>query len=309
MGFSYDELHIPVMAEEVLKLLNPRSGGIYVDCTLGAGGHAERILEASKPDGLLIGIDMDESALKVAGERLKRFGERVKLIHANFAELDRILDELEIGEVDGVLMDLGVSWMQLSDPERGFSFQVDGPLDMRMDRRNPVTAMKVVNELSEEELRRIIREYGEERYAGRIARKIVSMREIAPITTTGQLARVIESAVPPKARRGRIHPATRTFQAIRIYVNRELENLERGLKSAIERLRPGGRICVISFHSLEDRIVKRTLKSSPELKVLTKKPLRPSEEEIKRNPRSRSAKLRAAEATSTDSGGGKEVGG
>lgn len=304
MGFSYDELHIPVMAEEVLELLSPRSGGIYVDCTLGAGGHAERILEASGPDGLLIGIDVDESALKVAGERLKRFGGRVKLIHANFAELNRILDELGIDGVDGVLMDLGVSWMQLSDPERGFSFQMDGPLDMRMDRRNPVTAMKVVNGLSEEELRRIIREYGEERFADRIARKIVSMREIAPITTTGQLARLIESAVPSRARR--IHPATRTFQAIRIYVNRELENLERGLEAAIQRLRSGGRICVISFHSLEDRIVKRAFKSSPKLRVLTRKPLRPSEDEIRRNPRSRSAKLRAAEAIPD---GEEEVGG
>jgi 16S rRNA (cytosine1402-N4)-methyltransferase len=294
MGCNCDELHIPVMLDETMDFLRPRDGGIYVDCTLGAGGHAERILELSSPSGKLIGIDLDSEAIATAKERLSRFGDRVTFIHGNFADLTDILGSLGLDKVDGVLMDLGVSWMQLSKPERGFSFRVEAPLDMRMDRGNPVTAFDVVNTKSEEELCDIFRRYGEERWARRIARRIVRSRSRSPIATTRQLAEIVESAVP--GRRRRIHPATRVFQALRIYVNRELDNLEKGLDSAIEALKPGGRICVISFHSLEDRIVKWRFRRNPLLKVLTPKPLSPSDEEVEGNPRSRSAKLRVAEA-------------
>ncbi|HID55575.1 TPA: 16S rRNA (cytosine(1402)-N(4))-methyltransferase RsmH [Candidatus Poribacteria bacterium] len=291
---SYDRFHIPVLLDEVMCLLNPKDGGIYVDCTLGAGGHAERILQLSSPGGRLIGIDLDSEAISIARERLKRFGDRVSFVHANFADLDDILRSLGLEGVDGVLMDLGVSWIQLSDPKRGFSFRMEAPLDMRMDRRAPLTAYEVVNTKSERELREIFRKYGEERWAGRIARRIVRCRERSPILTTKQLARIVESAV---TRRGRIHPATRVFQALRIYVNGELDNLERGLDSAIRWLKPGGRICVISFHSLEDRIVKWKFRGmKAHLRIITPKPITPGGEEVKENPRSRSAKLRAAEA-------------
>jgi len=290
---SYDRFHIPVLLDEVMSLLNPKDGGVYVDCTLGAGGHAERILELSSPSGRLIGIDLDSEAISIAKERLKRFGDRVRFVHANFADLDDILRSLDVDEVDGILMDLGVSWIQLSDPERGFSFRLDAPLDMRMDRRIPLTAREVVNTKSERELREIFRRYGEERWAGRIARRITRLRGKSPILTTRQLARIVESTVP---RHGRFHPATRIFLALRIYVNRELDNLERGLDSAIRWLKPGGRICVISFHSLEDRIVKWKFREGTCLKIITRKPVTPGDEEVRENPRSRSAKLRAAEA-------------
>ena len=291
---SYDRFHIPVLLDEVMCLLNPKDGGVYVDCTLGAGGHAERILELSSPGGRLIGIDLDSEAISIAKERLEGFGDRVSFVHANFADLDDILRSFGVDGVDGILMDLGVSWIQLSDPKRGFSFRLDAPLDMRMDRRIPLTVCEVVNTKSEEELREIFRKYGQERWAGRIARRIVRFRERSPVLTTRQLAQIDESAVPG---RGRLHPATRIFLALRIYVNGELDNLERGLDSAIRWLKPGGRICVISFHSLEDRIVKWKFRGmKTHLRIITRKPITPGDEEVKENPRSRSAKLRAAEA-------------
>lgn len=271
-----------------------------MDGTVGYAGHASLILERSGPDGMLIGIDRDEAAIRSDRERLRPYGERVRLVRGNFEDLKQHLASLGIGEVDGVVLDLGVSSAQLSDPARGFSFLAEGPLDMRMDAQFPVTAASLVNELSEGELADLIFRFGEERYSRRIARAIVRAREIRPLATTLELADVIRGAVPPPYRRGRIHCATRTFQALRIAVNRELEGLEGAIRSGADVLAPGGRLCVISFHSLEDRIVKRTFKAlsqGPEsrLALLTKKPLIPSEEERHLNPRARSAKLRVAE--------------
>jgi len=271
-----------------------------VDCTLGGGGHAEVILEATAPDGLLLGIDRDEEALRRAGERLKRYGTRVRFLHEGFKNLGMILRTQRVQGVDGILMDLGVSTLQLMDSERGFSFQKDGPLDMRMDRGSSPTAAALVNSLSEPRLLQILFEYGEERWARRIARAIVHEREKLPVTRTLQLADLIRRAVPRSGRRQRIHPATRTFQALRIAVNQELDQLGVGLSEAASCLNDGGRLCVISFHSLEDRIVKRTFKALTQAKpararLITKKPVVPGPDEIRMNPRSRSAKLRALE--------------
>jgi len=284
--------HEPVMVGEVLSFLRPEEGKLILDATVGTGGHAEAILARG---ACLIGLDRDPEALGLARRRLSRFGEKVRLFHANFRDLKRVLAGLGAAGVDGVLFDLGVSWLQLSRPARGFSFREEGPLDMRMDPTQPLSAADLVNRLPEGELARLLREYGEERYAHRIARAIVQARKRAPLRTTGELARLVARACPPG--RHRIHPATRTFQALRIAVNDELSALEEGLAQAIDVLRPGGVVCVLSFHSLEDRIVKNMFRGKAAqraLEILTKKPLRPHPEEVERNPKARSAKLRAA---------------
>jgi len=280
------------MPEEVLSFLRPEEGKLILDATVGTGGHAEAILAHG---ARLVGLDRDPQALELATRRLRRFGKRVRLVHADFRNLRQVLSTLEVEKVDGVLFDLGVSSLQLNRPARGFSFREEGPLDMRMDPTQPVTAAELISRLSEQELARMIREYGEERYARRIARAIVRARDRAPIRSTTELARVVARACPPG--RHRIHPATRTFQALRIAVNEELAALGEGLAQAIDVLSPGGVVCVLSFHSLEDRIVKNMFRreaAQRSLEILTKKPLRPRPEEVERNPGARSAKLRAA---------------
>jgi 16S rRNA (cytosine1402-N4)-methyltransferase len=305
--------HIPVMIREVIASLQCRAGAVYVDCTVGGGGHAEEILRSTAPDGLLIGIDTDREALDEAAKRLAPFKNRTILVKGNFADMDTILTETNIGKVDGILLDLGVSSHQLDTAYRGFSFTLDAPLDMRMDPSRGSSAYDLIQTLSEAELERIIRKYGEERMARRVARSIVENRKFAPIRTTADLAAVVIRAFPHEARRQKIHPATRTFQALRIAVNDELTGLQRAIDGGIERLGSRGRFSVISFHSLEDRIVKSAFHigekgcicppdfpvcscgRTPTLRVVTRKPITPDEEEISRNPRSRSAKLRTAE--------------
>ncbi len=299
------------MPNEVLDYLAPTAGGVYLDGTLGAGGHSRLILEASSPDGRLIGLDRDPDAIAKATGVLAPFGERAILRHKNFSEAPEVLAELGIPGLDGMLLDLGVSSYQLDASQRGFSFRADAPLDMRMDQGRGETAADVVNTFSAEELKRIFREYGEERYAGRIARRIAKVREEAPLKTTAELAELVRGAVPGGFVPARIHPATRVFQALRIHVNRELDHVSAGVRQAIDLLLPGGRLVVISFHSLEDRIVKRIFRDEstgcvcpprlpvcscgqvPKVKVLTRKAVRATEEEIAENPRSRSAVLRA----------------
>jgi len=276
--------HEPAMVREVTELLGGRER--VLDLTVGAGGHAEALLESGVRS--LVGVDRDPAAIELASERLTRFGSRSALIGATFAELP------SIDPVDGVLYDLGLSSMQLDDPARGFSFREEGPLDMRMDGEGD-SARDLVNEASEEELARILSEYGEERQSRKVARAIVRARERSPIETTFQLTSVVASAVGKRP--GGPHPARRTFQALRVAVNRELEELTVSLPQAVELLAPGGRVVVISYHSLEDRIVKRFFRDEPQLQLLTRKPLRPSEEEVKQNARSASGKLRAAELT------------
>lgn len=308
-----DFRHVPVLPEEVIEYLAPRPGGVYVDGTLGGGGHSELILQASGPDGILFGFDRDRSALTAAGSRLAPFGDRVRLIHGSFGEMRERLAEYGVRGIDGFLLDVGVSSHQLDTPERGFSFQTDAPLDMRMDTESGATAADLVNTLDEAELARVIKEYGEERWAVRVARFIAVAREEAPILTTFQLVDLIKGAIPRKAWEERLHPATRTFQALRIAVNDELGSLERGLVAGAGLLKPGGRGVVISFHSLEDRIVKHSFRAlaqgcicpkelpicscghEPEVKVLTSKAIRPGEREISSNPRTRSSRLRALE--------------
>ncbi|HEY7445598.1 MAG TPA: 16S rRNA (cytosine(1402)-N(4))-methyltransferase RsmH [Vicinamibacterales bacterium] len=289
--------HEPVLTREVLEMLAPGRGGLFVDCTVGGGGHSLALLEGGATR--LVGLDRDPSALVVAAETLRAFRDRTELVHADFREIDSVLDARGIGTIQGALADLGVSSMQLDAPGRGFSFQRDEPLDMRMDTTRPRTAADLIRQASESDLAGVIGEYGEERHARRVARAIVRARERAPIDTTGQLADLVRRAIP---RRGwsRIDPATRTFQAIRIWVNQELEGLERFLVGLLHRLATGGRAAVIAFHSLEDRIVKHTFRSlerggDVSARVLTKKPIVPTEDEIARNPRARSAKLRAIE--------------
>ncbi len=304
--------HVPVLLREAIEYLAPKAGGVYVDGTLGSGGHAEEILRRSAPDGIVIGLDRDAEAVDRSRERLSAYGERAVLRQENYRDLDRVLGDLGIGVVDGVLLDLGVSWFHLRTPERGFSFMLDGPLDMRMDRSGARTAADLVNRLPRQELAEIIREYGEEQKAGAIARAIEKARARGPITRTVQLADIISSEFPFHLPR-RIHPATRTFQALRIAVNDEMESLREGVQHAHHVLRHGGRMVIISFHSLEDRIAKQLFASwakgcacpprvpvcvcgqKPSVRVLTKKPVLPSEEEVERNPAARSAKLRAAE--------------
>ncbi|HHV35552.1 MAG TPA: 16S rRNA (cytosine(1402)-N(4))-methyltransferase RsmH [Syntrophomonadaceae bacterium] len=294
--------HAPVMLKEAVELLAPQKGGIYVDCTLGGGKHSKVILDQIGPIGRLIGFDKDESALQRAKEYLADYGEQVTFVHSDFRRMEDILQELQISEVDGILFDFGISSYQVLDPERGFSYRYDAALDMRMNRKAKTTAADLVNNLSEKQLADIIFRYGEERWSRRIASFIVTQRERAPITTTMELVDIIKAAIPARARRTGPHPARRTFMALRIAVNDELAAIEEGLRVGISLLKPGGRVVAISFHSLEDRIVKHVFRehgspspSQDVLRILTKKPLVPLGEEIKVNPRSRSAKLRAAE--------------
>ena len=282
------------MLGEVLEALRPVPGETYVDCTVGAGGHAAAILDASAPDGRLLAIDADPLALAIAAQRLASFGHRVRLVHRNYRELEHVLNETDIATPAGILLDLGVSSMQLDRAERGFSFQADGPLDMRLDQTTGETAADLVNTRPERELADLIYRYGEERHSRRIARSIVARRASARFHTTADLARIVAGTLG--GRSGGIHPATRTFQALRIAVNDELGGLEAVLPQAADALAPGGRLAVISFHSLEDRTVKQFMRSRPEqLRPVTKKPLVATTSEQRTNPRSRSAKLRIAE--------------
>jgi len=290
--------HYPVMYREVIDYLKITDKKVVVDCTLGMGSHAARIIPLMGEDSLYIGIDKDADSLAQARERLSAYQSRTVFIHDDFRHLSRILDSMNINAADAVLMDLGISMRQLTDPERGFSFAKEGPLDMRMDKQSFLCASDLVNNLSEQELSSIFEKFGEERYSRRIARMIVRERAKDPIATTTQLRDLILHTVPLKSRRFKLHPATRVFQALRIAVNRELDSLETGISEAIACLNPGGRLAAISFHSLEDRIVKHTLRrhaQAGELALLTRKPLTPGEEELKENSASRSAKLRAAE--------------
>ena len=292
--------HVPVLVHEVLTWLACRPGGRYLDCTVGQGGLASHILSLTGPDGSVIGIDHDDEAIAAARNRLESYAGRVRLIQGNFRDLRQHVKSAGLSEVDGVVFDLGVSSAQLDRPDRGFSFRSDGPLDMRMDRRGNQTAADLLNQLGATELADLLYRYGEERYSRRIARAVVLARARHPLQTTAELVSVIRDAVPAFYRHGRLHFATRTFQALRIAVNHELEVLEGALRDAADVLAPGGRLCVISFHSLEDRITKQTLRAlshgqEPCLAILTKKPCVPSERERQENPRARSAKLRVAE--------------
>lgn len=289
--------HEPVMSTEAVSFLQPQRGGLFVDCTVGAGGHTEALLMAGADR--VIAFDRDTDALKVSEETLKPWGKRVDLVHADFRTLDTVLDDYGVNAIDGAVADLGVSSIQLDGEGRGFSFRRNDPLDMRMDRSSGATAAEMLATIDEAGLADVIYRYGEERNARRIARSLVASREHSLLDSTTQLAEVVRKAT---ARRGhrRIHPATRTFQAIRIWVNRELEELEAWLLTVCRRLRAGARFAVLTFHSLEDRIVKHTFRGlsrneDPAIKILTKRPMRPSPDEVQRNPRSRSAKLRVAE--------------
>ncbi len=307
------EYHAPIMVEEVLSLLAPERGGIFVDGTLGGGGHAEAVLKKLPPSGRLYGIDRDGEAIAEATKRLSLFGERFRALRGNFFDMTTLLKEQGVDKVDGILMDLGVSSHQLDAAERGFSYHNEAPLDMRMDDTAAFSAYDVVNAYPAERLATILREYGEERYAMRIANAIERARQKAPIASTTELADIVKAATPAQNRWEGQHPARRAFQAIRIEVNGELEGLEKALADAVELLNPGGRLCVITFHSLEDRIAKQTFKAlenpctcppkapictcnkEPVVRILTKKPVIAGEEELKDNARSRSAKLRAVE--------------
>jgi 16S rRNA (cytosine1402-N4)-methyltransferase len=290
-------MHEPVMVAEVLEHLAPARGGVFVDCTVGYGGHTRAMLHAGA--SRVIGLDRDPDALRQAEAALASEASRVELVHSDYRRLDEILDARGITGVDGILADLGVSSMQLDEAGRGFSFRRDEPLDMRMDRTSGLTAAEMIRDADERTLADVIYEFGEERHARRIARAVVEARDRSAVDSTGRLAEVVRRAVPRKGY-SRIDPATRTFQAIRIWVNRELEGLDVFLTQAARRLRPGGRMAVIAFHSLEDRIVKHTLRSLQAtgdigLTIRTKRPVVPSEAEVERNPRARSAKLRVAE--------------
>jgi len=305
--------HRPVLLDECIDGLNIRPDGIYIDGTLGRGGHSEQIAMRLTQGGRLICIDRDIQAIREAGERLAPFADRITFLHGNFGDLETLLEEAGIPQADGMLFDLGVSSPQLDDPERGFSYMHDAPLDMRMNRDDALTAWTVVNQWPREEIRRILYQYGEERYAPAISAAIERAREAAPIETTGQLVEVIRSAMPAAALREKQHPAKRSFQGIRIAVNDELTAISRMMQAAIPRLRAGGRLAVISFHSLEDRIVKSELSvaakgcdcprefpvcvcgKTPQVKLTPKKPILPSQQELTENPRARSAKLRVAE--------------
>ena len=304
--------HVSVLLQECLDGLNIKPNGIYVDGTLGGAGHSSQIAKRLTT-GRLIGIDRDPVALKAAGDRLAPYADRVTLVHSNFCEIAKVLDDLNIDAVDGVLLDLGVSSPQLDDGSRGFSYMVDAPLDMRMNNEDPVTAKDIVNTWSYEELRRILFDYGEERYAPRIADAICRRREEKPIETTLELVDIISSAMPAAALREKQHPAKRSFQAIRIAVNDELGAVRKVMEAAIPRLNPEGRLAIITFHSLEDRIVKNAMADAakgctcppsfpvcvcgkkPQAKLITRKPITATDEELEANPRSRSAKLRVCE--------------
>jgi len=292
--------HIPAMLNEVIDYLNLSPGKIIVDATIGTAGHSRAILERILPGGKLIGIDRDEDSLAVCRQRLIEFKGAFELAHGNFVDIDSVLSGLNIDKVDGILFDLGISSFQLDDPNRGFSFQNEGPLDMRLDRSSYISAYDLMNNLNEGEISAILWNFGQERWHNRIAHLLIKERQRQPISTTSQLANIVLRSIPHRYRHRhyRIHPATRTFQAVRIAVNRELEILENALDKAIEILGIGAKICVISFHSLEDRAVKFTFRkaaSEGRLKIITPKPLVPQEEEVKSNPSSRSSKLRVAE--------------
>jgi 16S rRNA (cytosine1402-N4)-methyltransferase len=308
------EGHLPVLAEEVIEMLQPAAGSLQIDATVGGGGHTERILEASDPDGRLLGIDADGAAIARVAQRLQRFGDRLVLRQANFRELAAVAPDAGFGAVDGLLFDLGLSSFQLADTERGFGFRAGGPLDMRFDATRGVSAAELLATLDATELTALFRRFGEEPFAPRIARAIVEARRTAPITTAEELAALVERVAPRTAPgRRRIHPATRVFQALRIAVNEELDALSEALAAAVDLLRPGGRLVVLSYHSLEDRIVKRFLDAerkgcicppsvpvcvcgrTPRLRLVTRPSLTPTEAEIAANPRARSARLRAAE--------------
>jgi 16S rRNA (cytosine1402-N4)-methyltransferase len=310
-------IHLSVLPEEVINYLNIKPAGIYVDATVGGAGHTLRIADKLNESGLLIGIDQDQAAIAAASERLKlvkpRVKPRVELIRSNFADIDKILKEQKITAINGILFDLGVSSPQLDEEERGFSYKANAPLDMRMDQSQPFSAAHLVNTASVDELAKILWEYGEERWSKRIAVFIDNFRRVKQIETTGELAAIIKQAIPASARKNGPHPARRTFQALRIKVNRELEVLQEALDKSLPILKPGGRIVVISFHSLEDRIVKTTFAKwakgcqcpkevlicrcgqLPKVQIITKKPVLPSKEEMQKNPRARSSKLRSAQ--------------
>ena len=297
---TQEEFHTPVMLEEVLHYLNLKPGQVIVDGTVGTAGHSREILERILPGGRLIGIDRDEESLSIARSRLTQYAGSFTLAHGNFADIESILKSLEVKKIDGVLFDLGVSSFQLDDPKRGFSFQEEGPLDMRLDRSSYISAYDLLNNLNEDEISTLLWNFGEERWHNRIAHQLVQERQRQPIATTLQLAGIVTRAIPYRYRHKyyRIHPATRTFQAVRIAVNRELEILEGALKEAIILLNKGGRICIISFHSLEDRLAKWSLRKAAAegiVKILTPKPLVPQQAELTLNPSSRSAKLRSAQ--------------
>jgi len=310
---SMDFTHKPIMLDECINLLDIKPSGIYMDCTLGGGGHSIAIAERLNAEGLLIGIDQDPNAIRAAGERLRAYGKKVTLVRDNFVNLDTVAQGLDITGIDGILFDLGISSPQVDQAERGFSYQHDAELDMRMDPDQTPSAKDLVNQLSEEELGRIIKSFGEENWAARIAKFIVEFRQEESITTTGQLVDIIKKAIPARARKAGPHPAKRTFQALRIAVNKELEILPRAIKQAVDLLNNKGRIVIISFHSLEDRIVKQTFKEMNQtctcppgfpictcsalkrLKIITKKPFTACTQELEDNPRARSAKVRAAE--------------
>lgn len=310
--------HKSVLLFETVDNLKIRPDGIYVDGTLGGGGHSFQILKRLGEEGRLIGIDQDEDALNAAGKRLSIFGDKVTTVRSNYCHMKQVLHDLGIDQVSGIVLDLGVSSYQLDEPERGFTYREDVPLDMRMDRRQPKTAKNIVNEYSEMELFRIIRDYGEDKFAKNIAKHIVAAREKKEIETTGELIEIIKAAIPAKVRMAGGHPAKKTFQAIRIELNAELDVLQNSLDDMIDLLEDGGRICVITFHSLEDRIVKNIFKKNenpctcpshfpvcvcgkkPKGKVITRKPIVPSEEELEENSRSKSSKLRVFERIRED---------
>ena len=306
-------VHIPVMTEEVINYLVTRQDGLYVDATLGLGGHTKSILDFTNRQSRVIGLDVDEEAINIASNNLYKYKSNVVFRNSNFSEIDRVLMELEIGEVDGIVADLGMSSFQLDSSQRGFSFIRDEKLDMRMDPRLRFTAYDLVNEMSVDEISKVLKVYGEERWSRRIAKRIVYTRKEKPISTSAELANLVYEAIPKKFHPAKIHPATKTFQAFRIAVNHELDNIEEFIGKAIPSLKSGGRLVIISFHSLEDRIVKNLFQhlSSPcicppdlpqcgcskksELNILTRTPLVPGEAEIINNPRARSAKMRAGE--------------
>ena len=307
-----DFKHVSVLLNECIEALDIKPDGIYVDCTLGGAGHSSEIIKRLSPKGRLIGIDQDTNALEAAGKKLANYN-NVTYVHDNFVNIDDVLERLNIEKVDGILMDLGVSSHQLDVAERGFSYMQDAPLDMRMNRDSDFSAYNIINDYSEGQLCKIISDYGEEKFAKRIAKFIVDRRSAKPIDTTLELVDIIKAAIPAKARREGPHPAKRTFQAIRIEVNKELEILNKAIEDSVKRLNSGGRLAIITFHSLEDRIVKVKFKDLENpcicpkefpicicnkksvLKVLTRKPMEPTEEELEENPRSRSAKLRIGE--------------
>ncbi|MFA6130031.1 MAG: 16S rRNA (cytosine(1402)-N(4))-methyltransferase RsmH [Candidatus Omnitrophota bacterium] len=295
-----EKLHIPVMLSEVIDYLDPKPGQIIVDATLGTGGHSLEILKRITPGGRLIGIDRDEDSLAVCRQRLSEFSGSYEFVHANFVDVDQVLENLGIDKIDGIVFDLGISTYQLKDAERGFSFQQEGPLDMRLDKSSYISAYDLVNNLNENEISHMLWSFGQERWHNRIAHLLVEERRNQPISTTSQLADLVMRAIPHRYRRGyyRIHPATRTFQAVRIAVNRELEILESAIKKAVAILKKKAKICVISFHSLEDRVIKHTfraLKAEGLIDIITAKPLTPADSEVAANPSSRSSKFRAAE--------------